>query len=410
MATLEEAKLSDDEWEIVTRRCFIGRWGMRSSVSDRYIFVAGGTTGSDPITNNAIYSNSCNVYDTQSNKWIALPDAGLLFAFTTFVNGDYVYHIIGQHKKLYRLNIISLPETDWEEMAEMISARFDANIVPSCVEENYCFYISGGYHGQELQCVERYHPTEDRWEKLPDLPEGRHKHASAVVKNKLYVFGGSGKGWDDDCVSSSRMYNMELMTWSIIPDLPMALSCHSATTVGKWIVVTGGCIRECFSGDKICQSIFLFNTETLKWYDSVTQLPYALSEHGSCILQNGTNGPRIALIGGRKGKGSYSDVIIAIDFVRLLLKPNKVKQLSLIKACRVGLSWMEGVKDIVGNQPESVTHRDSKTGLLPFMLAPDVGSCYELLHCTLGSVASLQGWNEGEREQKAPAKKKAKTA
>lgn len=376
---------------------------MRCAASERYIFVAGGESGYHR-DRSVIYSKSCNIFDIKEKKWIELPDAQMLFGFAVFVDGDYAYYTIGQHKKLFRI-FISKPEEGWVPMADMLCFNTEYCVSNNCGESQR-FVIAGGYHGEELRSMQAYNPSKDQWEILPDLPEGLHGHAGAVLDNKLYLVGGSGSDFLDLPKSSCSMYDMASKAWAQIPDIPKAMQDHSAVAIGKWIVISGGKARtRDYNIEHTSQSIYILNTASLVWRKAATQLPFPLCEHGSCRLPNGMLGPRVAVIGGQSIQEG-SDKILAIDFVRLSLTSNQEGHFSLIEACKLGLSWTEGVREIVLNQPDSVAEREEATGLLPFMLASDLDTCYELLHCTLGKDALwCVGIIEGEEE---PAKKKAR--
>ena len=50
--------------------------------------------------------------------------------------------------------------------------------------------VSGGYHNDSLNTVEAYDHVGDTWENMPNMTNGRFRHKSVAVKNKLFVIGG----------------------------------------------------------------------------------------------------------------------------------------------------------------------------------------------------------------------------
>jgi N-acetylneuraminic acid mutarotase len=88
------------------------------------------------------------------------------------------------------------------------------------------------------------------WQKLPDMPEGKWEPATAVIDDKLHVFGGYTQG-----VKSSKrcdVFDPADGSWTRIQDLPSAISHVNLVVDGRSIWFAGG-FKDGYPGHAIAE-------------------------------------------------------------------------------------------------------------------------------------------------------------
>jgi N-acetylneuraminic acid mutarotase len=147
------------------------------------------------------------------------------------------------------------PSTDtWETKKPMPTSReyVDANVV------NGRIYVIGGityedenkHHQNHTAVNEVYDPATDSWTTKQPAPFAVARYASAVVDNRIYVFGGtSNQVADSQAWVSNQIYDAEADTWSFGASLPTATyhGAAAATTdvmAPERVYVIGGGFTE----------------------------------------------------------------------------------------------------------------------------------------------------------------------
>jgi hypothetical protein len=101
-----------------------------------------------------------------------------------------------------------------------------------------------GYHPAQnhteiiLNTCEIYDPTTGRWSGLNDMQSARYSFASALINNRIYVFGGA----DDVVLAKKDTEYLDLSTfkWCKSTDLPVASSGGVAAITGNNALIVGG--------------------------------------------------------------------------------------------------------------------------------------------------------------------------
>jgi len=89
-----------------------------------------------------------------------------------------------------------------------------------------------------LDAHEVFDPITEKWEIRAPLPTPRGGLAAAVLKNKIYVFGGEQPS---DTFKENEIYNVETNEWVKGPSLPTSRHGLAAVTLGDQInVISGG--------------------------------------------------------------------------------------------------------------------------------------------------------------------------
>ena len=72
----------------------------------------------------------------------------------------------------------------------------------------------GSYHSEILKSTEIYNRLANRWEYVANMNIARCKHASCVLRGKIYVVGGVGT--DGEPVKEVECYDPVIDNWSIV--------------------------------------------------------------------------------------------------------------------------------------------------------------------------------------------------
>lgn len=166
------------------------------------------------------------------------------------------------------------------------------------VTANGKLYLLGGMGSSgPVRRSDRYDPVNNRWERLPDLPE-RLTHAQPVVDGQyIYLVGGyvgTGNGWEQ--VWATRhvwRFDTVNLKWSAMPSLPVARGGGAAAIVGRKIHFFGGV--DVNRADKSDHFILDLANTGAGW-KVASAMPNARSHHAAAVM----NG-KIYLIGGQKG-------------------------------------------------------------------------------------------------------------
>ena len=191
------------------------RSSMGVAVANNRIYVIGGNTDKGIVGMN-------EAYDSTNDSWAfkqPMPTPRSDFAVAAFE--DRIYCIGGYlaDGTPTRINEVYDPATDtWETKAPMPTSRvgLKANIA------NGKIYLIGGYFDKPGDLLltynityaslnEVYNPANDSWATMKPIPTPVSNYVSAVVNNKIYVFGGVA---NIEVGALNQIYDAETDTWS----------------------------------------------------------------------------------------------------------------------------------------------------------------------------------------------------
>jgi len=144
-----------------------------------------------------------------------------------------------------------------------------------------CYAIGGGTGGggplfgfPALDAVEEYDPSTDTWKPKAPLPAPRAIGGSAVVRNKIYVVGGSAEiGWFVTPSAAVAIYDPKTDTWASGADMPTPRIGLAVAAVNGLIYAAGGSNRDL--GIYSSKIVERYNPETDQW-TRVADLPVVL--------------------------------------------------------------------------------------------------------------------------------------
>ncbi len=216
------AAASANSWdtmaEMPTARSLLG-----VGVVNGKIYAIGGERGAGAVGVNELY-------DPATDTWIpkeSMPTSR--YGFATAVLNNKIYCIGGLFSDL---NEVYDPVTDtWETKQPMPTRRggFSASVV------NGKIYLVGGLVpssigpsnvGEHSNLNEMYDPVTDSWTTMASMPSAVAPSVSAVVDDKIYVFGNG---------DTTQIYDTQTNTWSFGPAMPYSVSYGAAAaTTGTY--------------------------------------------------------------------------------------------------------------------------------------------------------------------------------
>jgi len=186
------------------------------SVIGDEIFVIGGKSYKNGVDENG---TSVYEYDTRTDSWVARqPLPFYRFYFSTSVVGKDIYLIGGKHPTVGEWYLTMVQEYNTVTGATTLRKSMPEarrNHTSSVV--NGKIYVIGGQappgRGGRLDeliiPVLAYDPVDDTWKKKSFVPTGRVYLGSAVIGNKIYVFGGNS-GTTKDPITKVEIYDPSL--------------------------------------------------------------------------------------------------------------------------------------------------------------------------------------------------------
>ena len=144
-----------------------------------------------------------------------------------------------------------------------------ASPIPQSVQEVHAvllggyIYIAGGLsQGGTTAVAFRYDPAADAWERIADLPAGRHHMPLATVNDTLYAVGGlitTGGGFLAQ--DNLWIYDVGTDQWAARTALPQPRGASAVGVVNGQIVVAGGYDDNV----QLLDSIAIYDTATDSW-------------------------------------------------------------------------------------------------------------------------------------------------
>lgn len=210
-----------------------GRAQLGAAAVRDQIYVAGGASVTGPLS-------SFDSFDTVSEAWRPLPPLpeGLQLIGMAAL-GDLViltggFSSSAPDKHSARVWIYDTRTAQWRRANDMPGGRAGHALL---VHDGAAYVIGG--HGDGATQVWRYQPAKDVWSvAFAPLPEARPGLAAVVVNGKFYVIGGQRP--DGSATSEVLILDPANGRWVEGPELPVALSGHTAAFMGGAIHVTGG--------------------------------------------------------------------------------------------------------------------------------------------------------------------------
>jgi N-acetylneuraminic acid mutarotase len=173
---------------------------------------------------------------------------------------------------------------------------------------NNKLYVFGawGWDGSErysavLNFNETYDPATNRWTTLQRKPTTVAAAPSTVYKDEIYLFGGYCCGSEDTSqthYSVVECYNPSSNTWRFVTNMPKRLANMAVTTIGSKAYLFGGYDH---TTEQLVDDVITYDFETGIWSEDLTRLPVRMVYHYSEAAK--VIDGKVYLIGGFEADG-----------------------------------------------------------------------------------------------------------
>lgn len=134
------------------------------------------------------------------------------------------------------------------------------------VLQNY-IYVMGGHNGEVChKSVERYDPSTNRWQKIPNLSNARRSAAGAVSNGKIIVVGGFSAMEPSKAVEAScEVFDPNTNEWSLVTSPVIPRAACGIVSIDDIIYLFGGQHEEHFM-----KTVESFDLKRNEWRDVAT--------------------------------------------------------------------------------------------------------------------------------------------
>ncbi|XP_055350736.1 kelch-like protein 3 [Paramacrobiotus metropolitanus] len=188
--------------------------GAPAALDDR-VYVAGGYD----LKRSQLILSTMEVYDFPSNSWRTLADLPVPLTGLVMVAHDGLLYAFGGSIAIGNVsNLVHAyhpADNTWSRLADMPMAR---DSFAACVGPDGWIYVVGGRASDLGVCarVEAYNPVTNKWLRKGDLVHPRKDLACACLGGELYVLGGYVSGTENDPNHDSiEVYDAEADRWTL---------------------------------------------------------------------------------------------------------------------------------------------------------------------------------------------------
>jgi len=191
------------------------------------------------------------IYDPNQKSWTVGPTAPEPHGETVCIARDQLIHVVGGRIPQGEANQrwTDQIDTDRHLVLDPAGGTWD-RAAPALVKRNSAagarlgdaIHVVGGRQvgGGNLTAHEVYDPREDRWRNAAPMPQGQGGLAAAVLKGRLYAFGGEFFDNDGGVYPEAWVYDPQADQWTAIEDMPTPRHGLGAVTLEEEIYVIGG--------------------------------------------------------------------------------------------------------------------------------------------------------------------------
>ncbi|XP_078365198.1 kelch repeat and BTB domain-containing protein 3-like [Oculina patagonica] len=156
----------------------------------------------------------CCFYPKQ-NKWSSITNQFPPRSHCCVVTFREKLYVIGGEGHLHNVDRFDPVFSEWKAVTLMEYGRTAHCAV---VQEDHIYIIAGNDNrGHFHTSVERYNPTSDKWDKIPDITHPRRYAAAATICGKILVVGGFSDMRFENIEASCELFDPDLNQWSLVP-------------------------------------------------------------------------------------------------------------------------------------------------------------------------------------------------
>lgn len=192
-----------------------------------------------------------------------------------------------------------------QAMAELTELPEPAGNIAIVTHNDMIYFIGGNDENIAKKSFYAYSLKTEKWEKLPDMNEGRLGHCALYYKDSIYVFGGIGNVKDSPVILSSvEVFDINKGVWRKEKDMPQKKGRFAMASKGNKVYFFGGLKDKTKSTDSVEE----FDLETGTW-EGKEDLPGAMNRMSAVTSQDGF----IYVIGGENEDGDTLNSVYKYD-------------------------------------------------------------------------------------------------
>lgn len=193
----------------------------------------------------SIATASNKVFALRAGQWTELPPLRHSRAApVAAVVGDKLVVVGGQNEKHLVRQTEVFDGTSWAEAAEIPTPREHL----AAVSDGVHVYTLGGRSlsaDENSAVVERFDPTSDTWEALPDMPTARGSFGAAYIDGRIVAVGGEEP---TRVLATVEMYDIVTRTWTTLAPITTPVHGEVVAAVGSTLWCIGGADRPTHEG------------------------------------------------------------------------------------------------------------------------------------------------------------------
>ena len=174
-------------------------------------------------------------YTPAANSWGAIQRPPVdRFTSCTVLNGDlYATYFSFFERRIYRYE----EEKNWQdEIDAPPTQQKDTCVVAS---EKFLYVIGGRLStGSVSSAAIRFNPTNNSWEEVAIINDGRSSAFGAAMKGKVFIAGGLQTDWSG--ISTCEVYSPSTNEWQLMPNLKVPRFTASMVCFKEKLYVVGG--------------------------------------------------------------------------------------------------------------------------------------------------------------------------
>jgi serine/threonine protein kinase len=281
--------------------------GMNSAtaiVLEGKLYLGGGETG-DIQKDRILYE-----YDVSGmvHKWTSLPTCPVAYFALGVVNKSMVL-VGGIDANRKTSNKLYMWDRDKQEWSITLPPMSISRQNPTVASHNLSLIVAGGYKSKQvLSDVEAFDQSTFQWIRLANLLVPTAGASSCVIRNVLYVMGGSlhGESGASTVVQAiSLSGDLSSAVWCMVSNCPLTKIC--AVPSSSFLLGVGGCMP---GSDTPTNKVHAYFPELDKW-QYLCDMPTSRNKCVAAVLSAG----RMIVIGGKEGHIKTEDYGTTVEML-----------------------------------------------------------------------------------------------
>jgi len=185
----------------------------------------------------------------------------------------------------------------WHVRTGFIAARY----AHASAVIDQTIYSFGGYNGSVIKSFVWNNVADNTRGSLSDMPVSLMWHAAAAVGKYIYVMGGDKTRYNNEIVQTNYCYDVDNDIWTEKTSIPYSIKAATAIAAGNNIYLMGGVSTD------VVNLNYRYDVVLDEWFP-MESMPYSVSEHAAVV-----KGKYIYVLGGRNNDGDNVNYNLRYD-------------------------------------------------------------------------------------------------